>query len=80
MPLLGRVPQTARALRKNYRCFVMDDFLIYYKVTSYGVAIYRILHVRLESGGAQTASPQPPVPSPALPGLRKSRKPPRTDQ
>lgn len=52
MPLLGRVPRTARLIRKDYRCFVMDDYLIYYKVTGYGVAIYRIVHVRLEDSSS----------------------------
>ena len=44
MPLLGRVARSTRMLRKGYRCFVMDDYLVYYKVEGGVVRIWHITH------------------------------------
>jgi plasmid stabilization system protein ParE len=44
MPLLGRVARSTRMLRKGFRCFVMDDYLLYYKVEDDRVVIWHIIH------------------------------------
>jgi plasmid stabilization system protein ParE len=44
MPLLGRAARSPRMLRKGYRCFVLDDYLLYYKIEGDEVAIWHVRH------------------------------------
>jgi plasmid stabilization system protein ParE len=44
MPMLGRSARSTRMLRKGYRCFVLDDYLVYYKPDRAAVTVYRIKH------------------------------------
>jgi plasmid stabilization system protein ParE len=46
MPLLGRPAHSQGLLRKGYRCFVMDDHVLYYKVQGNDVIVYGIVHGR----------------------------------
>lgn len=46
MPLIGRTARSPRMLRKGYRCFVLDDYVLFYKVETGVVRIWRVLHGR----------------------------------
>jgi toxin ParE1/3/4 len=48
---LAQVPFIARAcdhIRKGYRCFRVEQHIVYFRVTSYGIAIFRVLHSRMD--------------------------------
>lgn len=49
---LAEAPKTAPAcdyLRSGYRRRGVDSHVIYYRITSYGIAVVRILHTRMDA-------------------------------
>lgn len=43
-PRLGRVPRDPDIARRGYRCLVVEDYLVFYKIEKRTVVIHRILH------------------------------------
>jgi plasmid stabilization system protein ParE len=44
LPHLGREARFPKMLGKGYRAFVMDDYVLYYKVSDGHVEVYHIVH------------------------------------
>lgn len=50
---LAEAPQRAPGcdtIRPGYRRFSVEQHVIYFRVTSYGIAVVRILHQRMDAG------------------------------
>lgn len=43
-PFAGRVPHNPKLTALGYRVLVIDNYLVFYKVKSTAVLVYRILH------------------------------------
>jgi toxin ParE1/3/4 len=44
LPMAGRQPRDARLRRLGYRVLILDDYLIFYVITSRTVQVRRVIH------------------------------------